>query len=68
MLGLNVDDLIIAGSTDQAIAHVNAYLSGTFNKKDLGDINRRFLGLDTKLVKDGSTISMETYIHKMIGA
>ena len=68
MLGLYVDDLIIAGSTDEAIADVKAYLSGTFKMKDLGVINGRFLGLDIKLVKDGITISMETYIKDMIGA
>ena len=68
MLGLYVDDLIIAGSTDEAIADVKAYLSGTFKMKALGVINGRFLGLDIKLVKDGITISMETYIKDMIGA
>ena len=68
MFGLYVDDQIIAGSTDEAIADVKAYLSGTFKMKDLGVINGRFLGLDIKLVKDGITISMETYIKDMIGA
>ena len=67
-MGLYVNDLIIAGSTDEAIADVNAYISRTFQMKDLGVINGRSLGLDIKLVKEGMTISMETYIKNMIRA
>ena len=68
MLGLQVDDLIVGGFSDKAIADVKAYLSGTFNINEPGVINGRFSSLDIKLVKDGISISMETYFKYMIGA
>ena len=44
MLRPYLHDLIIAGCTDEAITDVNAYLSGIFKLKELGVINRGFLG------------------------
>ena len=67
MLGLYVDDLIIAGSTMDAIDNVKKYLATQFRMKYLGLINGRFLGLDVKLTKAGLVISMDTYIKDMIG-
>ena len=66
MLGLYVDDLIIAGSTDAAISDVKKYLATQFKMKDLGLINGRFLGLDIKLTDAGITVSMATYIKDML--
>ena len=42
MLGLYVDDHIFGGSTVEAVAQFNAYLSGTFKMKQLGVINGGF--------------------------
>ena len=68
MLGLYVDDLIIAGSSDAAISDVKKYLATQFKMKDLGLINGRFLGLDIKLVEDGIIVSMATYVKDMLTA
>ena len=67
-LGLYVDDHIIAGSTDEAMADVKTYLSGSFRMMDIGVVNGRLMGLDITLVRDGITIWLLTYITYMIGA
>ena len=68
MLGLYVDDLIIAGSSDAAISDVKKYLATQSKMKYLGLINGRFLGLDIKLVEDGIIVSMATYVKDMLTA
>ena len=44
LLGLYVDDLIIAGSSTSIIAKVKLFLSSRFKMKDLGKILGKFLG------------------------
>ena len=66
LLGLYVDDLIIAGSSSSIISKVKLFLSSRFKMKDLGKILGKFLGLDIAQDATSIKLSMDSYIAQMV--
>lgn len=60
-----VDDLIITGSSTQAIAQLKKYLSSCFNMKDSG-VLRYFLGIEIARSPKGMYLCQEKYVLDII--
>jgi histone deacetylase 1/2 len=55
-----VDDIIVTGSSDCAIAALLQDLNKYFAIKDLGDLHY-FLGIEVKKIKNGLLLTQEKY-------
>ncbi|KAL0361757.1 UNVERIFIED_CONTAM: Retrovirus-related Pol polyprotein from transposon RE1 [Sesamum radiatum] len=60
-----VDDVLVAGPSQEEITNINRYLDGLFNIKDLGAA-KYFLGLEIARSDKGLTLTQTKYIKDII--
>ena len=60
-----VDDLLIAGNSNEAISWLKSMLSENFHMKDLGEV-RYFLGLEIHRSVDGFFVSQKKYLMDLL--
>ncbi|KAG2736889.1 hypothetical protein G9P44_000979 [Scheffersomyces stipitis] len=65
IIGLYVDDLLIAGDNQNEIKEIKGQLSAQFKMKDLG-IARKFLGINITQGSDGIKADLRDYIDKIL--
>ncbi len=65
ILGIYVDDLLIAGSDQTEIVQLKASLSNTFNMQDLGDLHY-LLGMHIVRKQMTTVVSQQLYVNKLI--
>lgn len=65
MVALYVDDLLIAGSTKEAIDIVKTELMNEFKMKDLG-ATKKFLGMNIEQTESGIKLSLRDYIQSLL--
>lgn len=65
LIGLYVDDLLIAGGSEAEIIKVKKLLSSKFKMTDMG-ISQRFLGIEFKQDEDKIEVSLNDYIQNIV--
>lgn len=62
---LHVDDMIVTGNDEHAVAKLRERLSVRFDMNKLGELNH-FLGLEVENLRAGILLTQENYAKKLV--
>lgn len=62
---LHVDDIIVTGNDEHAVAKLREQLSVFFDMNKLGELNH-FLGLEVENLRAGILLTQENYAKKLV--
>lgn len=62
---LHVDDMIVTGNDEHAVAKLRERLSVRFDMTKLGELNH-FLGLEVENLRAGILLTQENYAKKLV--